>query len=198
MFRIYFMPRTNNAALEQREGGLDSVGMNVAVGILLRVIDRLVFAAVHVIQRPRIDARFVRHNHFDVAANVRSDNLLHRLGLRIFGANQSEIAIALPDADNDLLGRSWTPTALLAANVGFINLYRAGQRLLISLLHGRSDAMAEIPCRAIRGLEHPLQLERRHPLFGFAEKIGRKEPLVQRQMGIVKNGAREYAKLVAA
>ena len=63
--------------------------------------------------------------------------------------NQPQIAVALPNADNHFLDACRTPAALLATNIGFVNLYRAAQLLALRLLHGLADAMAEIPCRLI-------------------------------------------------
>ena len=84
---------------------------------------------MHLVERPRIDSGLVGHNHFDVAADVRVDNFAHRRGLRVFGMNQPEIAVTLPDADDNLLFGAVAPLAGLAANVGLVNLYRAAEVL---------------------------------------------------------------------
>src|ERR1700726_3492067 len=125
MFRTDFMPRSHNAALEQREGRFHGVGMDIAMGILARMVDCLVLVLVHLFERPRIDGRFVSHNHFDVAAHVGIDNLAHRIGLCIFGMNQAQIAIALPNPDDHFLFTFWPPSALLSADVGLVYLNSA-------------------------------------------------------------------------
>src|SRR6266849_7700621 len=111
-----FMPRSHNAALEQREGRFPGVCMYVTMCVFPRVINRLVLALEHFIERIRIDGRLVSQNHFDPSADIRIDNLAHRLGLRILRPNQSEIAVALPDADYNRHVTLCAPTALLACN----------------------------------------------------------------------------------
>ena len=192
------MPRSHNAALEQAESGFDGIGVNVAVRVLAGVIDRLVHAALQFVQGPRIDSGFVRHNHFDVTANVGVDNLFHGCGLGILGANHSQIAVALTNADDYRLLRSRTPTALLAANVGFVNLYGAAKFVLSRFQHSRANAMAEIPRSFIADLKLALHLVSRHAFARFTEQVGRKEPLPQGQVRIVEDRSSRRAKLVAA
>ena len=57
-----FMPRTNDAALEQRESGLDAVRGNVAVNVDLRaVVDALVLVSadsrLSALHRDRLSSR---------------------------------------------------------------------------------------------------------------------------------------------
>jgi hypothetical protein len=198
MFRRDFMPRAHNAALEQRESGFYSVRMNVAVRVFPRVVNRFVLALLHVVERPRIDSGFVGQNHFHMAANIGVDNLLHGLGLRILSSNQTQIAVALSDANNYLRFVLPTPAALLARNIGFVNLDRAAQLFRRYLQHGRPDTMAEIPRRLVADSERALNLAGGHSLFGFAEQVRRKEPFSQGQMRIVKDGAGRCAELVVA
>ena len=58
--------------------------------------------------------------------------------------------------------------------------------------------MAEIPCRLVADSKRALNLAGGHSLFGFAEQAGCKEPLPQRQVGIVKDGLGRHAELVRA
>src|SRR6266446_5944788 len=127
MFRRDFMPRSHNATLEQREGRFYGVRVNVAMRIFPRVIHGLVKIFLHLVERPRVDGRFIGHNHFHMAAHVGIDNLSYRLGLRILGADKSQIAVALPNADNHLLDALWAPAASLRAYVGLINLDSAAE-----------------------------------------------------------------------
>src|SRR2546427_12248115 len=57
MVRRDFMPRAHNATFEQRKGRFHGVGMNVAMRVLLRVIDSPVKVLLHLVERPRIDGR---------------------------------------------------------------------------------------------------------------------------------------------
>ena len=72
MLRVYFMPRSNDAALEQGERRFHGVRVNVAMRVLAGVVDRAMLGLLHLVQRPRIDRGFIRHNHFDMASHVRA------------------------------------------------------------------------------------------------------------------------------
>src|SRR5713226_2740158 len=198
MLRAYFMPRSNDAALQQAESGLDSVGVNVARNIFLRVTDRAMLFLLNLVDRPRVDRGFVRHNHFDVTAHIGPDNLAHRLRSRILSANHSQATVALPDADNNLLVRARTPTARLAAYIGLINLYRAAKFLRGNFHHGSPDAMAEVPSGLISCVQRALNLQRGHAFLRFAHEVDSGEPLRERQVGIVEYSPGSHGELVAA
>src|SRR5713226_5021317 len=172
--------------------------MYVTMCVFPRVINRLVLALEHFIERIRIDGRLVSQNHFDPSADIRIDNLAHRLGLRILRPNQSEIAVALPDADYNRHVTLCAPTALLACNIGFINLNRPIQRLRCYFQHGRPDTMAEVPCCFVADCKLALHLIRGHALAGFAEQIGRKKPLPEWKMRVMEDGFGGYTELVRA
>lgn len=192
------MPRAHDAALEKRESRFHGVRMHVAVCVLPRMIDGLVKVLLHLVKRPRVDRGFIRHNHFYMAPDIGVDYLAHGRGLRILGANHSQIAIALSDTDYDLFVRTRTPAALLTANISFVNLDNTPKLLFGGFQHGRSDAMAEVPRRFIADLELALHLIRRHTLARLTKQVGRKKPLPQRQVGIVEDRSRCRAKLIAA
>ena len=198
MLRRDFMPRAENAALEKRESRFHGVCVHIAMNIFPRVIDRLVDFFLHVIERPRIDGRLVSHNHFDVRSDVGIDNLPHRGRPCIRSANQSEIAIALPDANNYLLGILRTPAALFPRYVRLIYFDRAAQRFWRYVQHGRTDAMAEIPRCLVAHSKLALHLVGRHAFARLTEQIGRKKPLPEREMRVVEDGLCGYAKLVRA
>jgi hypothetical protein len=54
MFRTDFMPCSHDALLEQGEGRLDGVRVNVAVRVLARMIDGFMEILLHFIERPRV------------------------------------------------------------------------------------------------------------------------------------------------
>src|SRR5216684_5404343 len=149
MLRRDFMPRTYNTALEKREGRFHGVSVNVAVRVFAGVIDGLVLALEHGIKCPWIDSRFIGQNDFYFPAKMRIDDIADRHRLSILSADQPQISIALTDADNNLFIALCPPAAFLAAYIGFFNLNRAVQRLGRYLQHGRTNAMAEVPCRLV-------------------------------------------------
>ncbi len=198
MLRTHFMPRSYDAALQKAESRFHSVRVNVARSVLLRMANRLMLFLLNLGERPRIDGRFIRHNDFDKTAHVRLDDLAHGLRFRIFGPDKPQVSVALADADNDLLARPWTPAALFATYVSLIYLYCAAQLRGRDFQHRDPDSMAEKPSRAVRGFEHSLHLERGHSLLGFAQQIGRKKPLMERQVCIMEDSPCRSGELVAA
>jgi hypothetical protein len=197
-----FMPRSHDAALQEREGRFYGVSVNVAHDV----------DAVLVANRPMpphtdtphgigVSDVLVRDNHVHVLADVLAEVLGKRGRPRIRSVKESEFAISLADANDNFLVLSASAPSLpsdLDADTGFIHLNCSSQLTCGSLNHRRSNSVAQKPSRTVSGLQHSLHLESRHSLFGFAEKVHRQKPLVQRQMSIMEDGAREYAKLVAA
>src|SRR5260370_42680930 len=106
------MPRANNAALEKRERRFYGVRMYVAMRVCSRVVHSPMQVLLHLIECPRVNSRFIGHNDFHMTANIGIDNLPHSRRLGIFSANQSEIAIALPDSNDYRWVTLRTPTAL--------------------------------------------------------------------------------------
>ena len=75
------MPRSNDAALEKREGRFHGVCVNVAVSVFLGVVDRVVLVLLNLVERARVDRGFVGHDDFHVAADIGVDDLSNSLRL---------------------------------------------------------------------------------------------------------------------
>src|SRR6266404_3648963 len=155
MFRRDFMPRPYNAALKKREGRFHSICVHVTVRVVLGMVNGLVKVLLHLVKRPRIDGRFIRHNHFYVTPNVGVDNLSDGCGLRILGTNHAQIAVALPNADYNRYSALWTPTAFLTRNVGFVNLYCAAEFFGRYFQHRSANSMAEVPSCLVAHSKRP-------------------------------------------
>lgn len=87
---------------------------------------------------------------------------------------------------------------VLAPDVGFVNLYGAGEQLGIGYVHRGADAVTEIPGCFVRDIERPLQLIGRNALLGLDHHVGGKEPLPERQVGVVEHSSDPDRELVAA
>ncbi len=198
MLRVHLMPRSHDAALQQREGRFYGVSVNVAVSIFAGVIDRAMFVLLNLVERPRVDARFVGHNHFDVTSEIGFDDLAHSIRSGIPCMDQAQIAVTLPDTNDHFLDARRTPSALLTTYVGFVNLYGATERLWRYFLHGFADSMAEIPRRLVAHANRALNLERGHTLLGLAKQGHSDKPLPKGQVRIMEDRASSYAKLVMA
>lgn len=198
MLRIHFMPRSNNAPLEQTESGFYGIGVNVSMSVASAVVNRAVLFLLNLSERPRVDSRFIGKNHFDITPDIRFDDCGNRFRLSVLRVNQPEVAVALTESDNHFLDTSRTPAASLAAYVGFINLYRSAQLFdWLSFLHRFADAVTEIPRRIVASVKRALNLERRHSLFGFAHKEHGGEPLRQGQVRVMEYRARRDGELIA-
>src|SRR5882724_11295287 len=97
------MPRSDDAALEQRERAFHGVGVNVARDVDGPVADSPVSLFVLPVERPRIDGRFIGNEHLYGLADVLADNLRDRRGFGVFGAEQPQIPVTLADADDHFL-----------------------------------------------------------------------------------------------
>lgn len=87
---------------------------------------------------------------------------------------------------------------VLAADVGFVSFNHPGQHGWIGLLHGRPDAVAEIPRGLVADSEHPLELVGRDPFLGLGHQVSGDEPLTERKVGVMKDRAGHRRELVAA
>lgn len=208
VFRADSVPRSHNAALQEREGRLDCVGCDAkavfVTGVFLRsVVDCFVRSDLSngIVDSTVIGVPCVRNNYINVGAHVLADVLLQSSGLGIFGVEESQIAIALADADDNFLfclGSFGTASAHLSADVGFIHLDYSVKLFGLCFGHCMPDSVAEIPCSPVVDSQHPLELIRRHALARLADEKHGKKPFRQRQVCIVEDRASSYGELIAA
>jgi hypothetical protein len=88
------MPVPTMPRLSREKARFHGICVNIAVRVVLRMVDGLVKVFLHLVQRPRVDCRFVGHNHFYAAPDVLVDNLPHGRRLRILSADQPQIPVA--------------------------------------------------------------------------------------------------------
>ena len=206
MFCRDFMPRTNDAALQERECGLDTVRRNVSVNVdaVVMVYSPVDFVTVKsgLSQCSFVSGPFVRHDEINVAADIFLDVLRQRAGLHVLGMEETEFAAALLESDHDFLLIVLAALPVFAAldstNKGFIYFYNAVQWFRIDFLHRRADAMAEIPCRLVGDAKDALQLIGAHALLRLTEKVDAQEPLPQGQVGIIEDRSCCDGELIAA
>src|ERR1035438_8334549 len=200
------MPRSNDAALEQREGGFHGIRVHVANGVdAVLVTDSLVLREHPGFSKSLwVSRKFVRHDYINVLRDILADVLRQRSGLHILSMEEPEITTTLPDADDNLfLALRMTDlvlvvAALSCADEGFIHFDYAAGRLGICGLHCVPNPMAEIPCGAIVNPQHSLELIGGHPLARLANQERSEEPFNQRQMRVVKHRVSGHGELVAA
>lgn len=205
MLRRDSVPRSHDSALEQRERRFYGVRVNIAANIFLRLVRHslvLVSGDSDTLQGEWVGHKLIRHNHIDIAAHVLFDVLRQSARLCVLGVKESQIAAALPNADDNLfrfLPSIDAPPDLLSANIGFVYFYLAVEFLKWWLLsHCVPDAVTQIPRCPVVDSQHPLKLVCRHALARLAKQVHSKKPLRQFQMGIVEDRARSHGELVTA
>ena len=202
MLRADSVPRSHDAALEQRESGLHGVCVNVAYDVhAAAVLNGLVVFVSGFLDRYGIRGCIVGHNHVYILADVFADESCERSGLGIAGVEEAQIAVALADAENHffVVQASDAAFALVPSpDVGSVQFDNAVQHRLFGLRHGVPDAMAEIPRGLVAHADRALNLAGRHSLFCFAEQVSREEPLRKWQVRIVEHSARRDGKLIVA
>src|SRR5579872_522817 len=145
-----FVPRPDNAPFEQRERGLDGVGVDIAINVdPIFMLDGFVFRSVN----SRSDhclwvaSPFVSDEHLDTGRiDIFLDVFRQRSRGHVLGFEKAQFTSTLSNADHwslavVLLGSSWCA----ASNERFIHLYDAAKRLPMDFLHRVADAMTEVP-----------------------------------------------------
>src|SRR3990172_464029 len=99
------MPRAYNAALQEGEGILYGVGMNIAININMSLVFDCPMAALHssCFHRSGIGVEFVCNNHLYVFTNIFPDELGECSRLRIGRMKETNWPPALTDTNYNLL-----------------------------------------------------------------------------------------------
>ncbi len=207
MLRADLVPASHDAALQQGERGLNRVSSDASAILVTHVLFRhVVDGFVRGFSNSLLVGwQRVGNDHVNIGAHVFTDVLRERAGLRILSMEESEITITLSDSDYDCFVRGGFPAsgvALFPADVGFVHFDGTVKHGLIYFFHGRTDAVAEIPRGLIRAFmltpDRALQLHSTHALPRFAEQQRCKEPLLERQVGVIENRAGGHGELVIA
>jgi len=201
MLRAKAMPRSDDAALKQRECGFHGVRVNVSPKpdiLFPSVVDRLMFGITN---RLAIGGKVVSHDYVNVLRNVFLNVPCQSSGLGIFGVEESHVTAALTDADNDLLrvplaAPALTVTAQLSADIGFVHFDLTVEHWNVKFHHGATYAMAEVPCGLIADAESALHLVRRKSLARFTDKQRSYKPFEQRKVRVMEDSASGNAELV--
>jgi len=208
MLRADLVPRSHDAALEEREGGFNGVRVDISAHVFFRfVVDCLVLPAVDAsFNHGRwIASQFVSDHDLHVGADIFLDVLGQRARLRICRMKKPQIAAALPDADYDfflILAVPDSLASLFSAYIGFVHFDSTVEHRLVYLLHRVPDAVTEIPCGLVGTFvlapDRAPDLISGHSFAGFAEQQRDREPFGQFQVGVMKDGASGNGELVIA
>lgn len=197
-----FMPRTDNAALEQRERRFDCVrghGQAAFISNILvfRVIHFLVLGLMESRGAEVVELRFVGHDYVNGFVHVAGDDLVDLVLVQVRGRDEVEAAAALTNANH---GRVLLPLIRVlgvTADVHLINFHGA-REFVLRLFHGLADAMAEVPRGFVGDAEHSLDLISGDAFARFGHQVGNEKPLRQRQMGVMEDRSHGHGELIAA
>lgn len=153
-----------------------------------------------------VSGKFISTDNVNIFADIVLNELRQRAGFGIFGMKETEFTVTFADTDNDfftnvaatfnlLLAVFLVHVFGLAANIGFVHLYRAVKHL-VSFFHRGADTVTEIPCGLIAYAKNALHLVSRHSLARLAQKKHGNEPLEQGQVRIVENSAGRDSELI--
>jgi len=202
MFGADSVPCSHDAALKQRKGGFDGVGMNVSHDVHAGTVVNLFVVRPFGFPHGRfVCGSIIGENDFHILTDILADVLRERSAFGVPGMEEAKIAVALADADHYFFVVVLCDVALaahLTADIGHVHLDLAIQHRLIGLRHSVPDAMAEVPRRLVAHSDRALNLAGRHPLLRFAEQVCGEKPLSQCQVGIVKYRAGSDGELIVA
>jgi hypothetical protein len=202
MLGTNLVPRPGYSALKQRERGFDSVCVGVAHNIdAFAVSDGFVILDASFADGDRVSRRIIGKNHFHVLGDVLSDVLSESTRLGVMRMEESEIAVALANADYHFLVVHASDAAFAlvhAADVCSIHFDFAVHHGFIGLRHRVPDSVAEIPCCFVAHANSALNLAGGHSLFCFAEEVRGKKPFAKREMRVIENRPRGDGELVIA
>jgi len=202
MLRADSMPRSHDAALQERERGFNRVRVDVPVDVNLELVpDGLVASSLaQMFRRAAIGLVIVGEQHVHIFAQILADEPFERPAFHVFRVEEPKIAAALPDADDNfllVLPATAFPDSL-SADIRFVHFNFAVQHGFLCFDHCGPDAMAEIPRGLVADSERPLNLASRHPFLRFTQQQRRHEPFRQRQVGVIEDRASRHGELIVA
>jgi len=193
------VPCSDDAALQERERGFNGVRVNVGSkpNILPgAVVNGFVSDFSGSLS---VSPQFVSNQDFHVLAEVLLNESRQRAALGISGMEETQITATLPDTDHDLfcvLSVLLPLPQLSATDIGFVHFNYSVQHRHLSLDHGATDAMAEIPCGFVADSEFALHLKCGVPLARFTDQQCSYKPLNQWQMRVIEDRASGYGELI--
>jgi hypothetical protein len=204
MLRANFMPRSHDAALQERECGFNRIGVDVALRVDAELVSNCLVPSIftQMFRGASVCLPIVREQNIDILTNVLADVLFECSAPGVLGMKEPEIAAALTDTDYHffvvVLGRLSLPP-VLTANIGFVHLDFSIKHWSVDFHYRSADSMAEIPCRSVASdSERALHLASGHAFLRFAEKQHGDEPFVQGKMAVIEYSSGCDGELVVA
>jgi hypothetical protein len=200
--------RPRNAALKDREVAFDRIGVGIAPDVFAdTVVDRLMAGEI----RPENTVLPLAISHKRRASvKLRGQDRAQGRGRHFRDMVRADLAATLDKRESDLLARAADVSLLalpsvlillLPADIGLVcfdRLSRAAHRRGVDIAHRLTDAVRHEPSRLVRNGQHAVQLVARNAFLAGAHEERCVQPLMQRHMRALKDGAHCYRELLAA
>src|SRR5260370_1541439 len=204
IFAAYLVETAHDAALQERPKAVDCLRVDNAINILLFGVANEAVRKI-VLQLP-IAGMFVGRDQADFLRNRHANEGVHGFGIGIVGDTGHDVVLAAHCTDDDGLASNSgsgrflipMPIAVAAAHIGFVNLNDA-PKLGFRLNESGADFMAH-GMRGAVGAEahHPLDLECADPLLAGQHQVDDLEPLAERLVRVLKDGARDMREAIGS
>ena len=202
MLDAHTMECSDNRPLEQAPHALDAVGVDLADNPLLRGVAHGLVLGV-VISNPHVGLQLIGVNGLILILNGSMNEIVEGPPPDIRDALDSDLsAVPLDGSGHPGLAflASRSDIAPLSTYQRFIYFHDTEQGGSVKgiVSHGLADAVAQVPGCFVGDSQGSVELISTHALFGFAHQVDCQEPLTQWKMGVVHDGSRRDAELIAA
>ena len=188
-----------DTALQERKEAFRRVGISFASHVLASaVIDG--FMRSKFLVETAIGKKFVGDDS-SFSAYIFADDFFQVFCRHGFNWHRPNVSVSLNQGENGGLISSATATRTFgfATDIGFIGFNRAGEQIRKRAgFHGMADSVNHKPSRLIGYAERSMNLMAAHALLGSADQIDGMNPMIQRNVRILKDRADSYGKLLAA
>ena len=199
MLRADFMVSSCNGTLKKAPDVLNGVGVGVLDDILFLAMGDCLVLSVMVPDTP-VRGPVVGIDGLSLVLGVLLDEIMQGLSVKAVDNLESGLAATLDDSNDDAFVASVTVAdALLSTTYpSFIHLNLAAQFRRVGFGHSVADAVAEIPCGLVRDSDGALDLIGRDAFLGLQHQVDSNEPLGERKVAVMEDGACRHGELVAA
>ena len=193
---------SDNRTLEQAPHALYPVGVDLSCHPFLSGVAHSLMPCV-VIFNPHVGLQLIGVNRLSLILNGSMDEIMESVALDIGNALDSNLTAIPLDGTGDpsLVALVCMTLAFGAATyqclIHFHDPEESGSGEGV-VSHRLSDAVAKIPGCLVRDSQSAVKLVRAHTLLGFAHEIDSSKPLSQGQVGVVHDGSRGHAEMIAA
>ena len=191
----------DNGTLEQAPHALDPVGVDITDNpLLIRMTYRLVLGVM--IFNPEVRPQLIGVDGLSLILDRAPDEVVEGITADIGDSLNSNPTATLDGTSHPRLVAFVSVTLAFGSSAyqRLVHFHDTQERGTCEgiVSHGLTDAVAQIPSGLVGDSQSSVELIGAHALFGFAHQVDRQKPLTQWKVGIVHDGSRRDAELIAA